>query len=112
MQGIAPIPDTPPEVRELANAEWQSLGADAFRARLATADPATVMRLKPEDRQRHVRAWEVWLATGRPLSAWQEAKGEPAPAYLPPGQAPTVPYVEMVLPPAPEGGPAAAPAAG
>ena len=38
--------------------------------------------------------------------------GEPAPAYLPPGQAPTVPYVEMVLPPAPEGGPAAAPAAG
>jgi len=41
--------------------------------------------------------------------------GEPAPAYLPPGQAPTAPYVEMVLPPAPEGAAAAAapvPAAG
>jgi len=41
--------------------------------------------------------------------------GEPAPAYLPPGQAPTAPYFQMVLPPAPEGVPAAAatpPAAG
>lgn len=41
--------------------------------------------------------------------------GEPAPAYLPPGEAPTAPYFQMVLPPAPEGAPAAAamaPAAG
>lgn len=40
--------------------------------------------------------------------------GEPAPAYLPPGQTPTAPYFQMVLPP-PEGAPAAAataPAAG
>ena len=36
-------------------------------------------RLKPGDRQRHVRAWEVWLATGRPLSAWQTGDSEPAP---------------------------------
>ena len=33
-------------------------------------------RLKPGDRQRHVRAWEVWQATGRPLSAWQQGEGE------------------------------------
>lgn len=41
--------------------------------------------------------------------------GEPAPAYLPPGQAPTAPYFQMVLPAAPQGAPAAAataPAAG
>ena len=40
--------------------------------------------------------------------------GEPAPAYLPPGEAPTAPYFQMVLPP-PAGAPAAAataPAAG
>lgn len=34
--------------------------------------------------------------------------GEPAPAYQPPGQAPTAPYIELVLPPAPAGAPAAA----
>jgi tRNA dimethylallyltransferase len=76
MQGIAAIPDAPPGLRDQANAEWQAMGADSFRARLAERDPAIVARLKPGDRQRHVRAWEVWLATGRPLSLWQEGEGE------------------------------------
>jgi tRNA dimethylallyltransferase len=79
MQGIATIPDVPPALRDAANADWQALGADAFRARLADKDPAIVARLKPGDRQRHVRAWEVWRATGRPLSAWQAGPGEAAP---------------------------------
>lgn len=78
MQGIATIPDTPAGLRDQANADWASLGADAFRARLAEKDPAIVARLKPGDRQRHVRAWEVLVATGRPLSAWQASKGEPS----------------------------------
>jgi tRNA dimethylallyltransferase len=77
MQGIATIPDTPAGLRDQTNAEWASLGAEAFRARLAEKDPAIVARLKPGDRQRHVRAWEVWVATGRPLSTWQAGEGEP-----------------------------------
>jgi tRNA dimethylallyltransferase len=84
MQGIAAIPDPPPGLRDQANAEWQAMGPDAFRARLADKDPAIVARLKPGDRQRHVRAWEVWLATGRSLSAWQtvaKGKGEEHPAW-------------------------------
>src|SRR5882672_9568735 len=76
MQGIAAIPDAPAGVRDQANADWRAIGAEAFRARLADKDPAIVARLKPGDRQRHVRAWEVWLATGRPLSAWQQGDGE------------------------------------
>ena len=76
MQGIAAIPDPPPGLRDQVNAEWQAMGAAAFRARLAEQDPAIVARLKPGDRQRHVRAWEVWRATGRPLSLWQKGEGE------------------------------------
>ncbi|HEV7543483.1 MAG: tRNA dimethylallyltransferase [Rhodospirillaceae bacterium] len=76
MQGIAAIPDPPPGLRDEANADWQAMGAEGFRARLAEHDPAIVVRLKPGDRQRHVRAWEVWLATGRPLSLWQKAEAE------------------------------------
>ncbi len=79
MQGIAPIPDAPPELREQANADWAALGAEAFRARLAQHDPAIVGRLKPGDRQRHVRAWEVFQATGRPLSEWQAGEASAAP---------------------------------
>jgi tRNA dimethylallyltransferase len=79
MQGIAAIPDPPPGLRDEANADWQAMGAEGFRARLAEHDPAIVARLKPGDRQRHVRAWEVWRATGRPLSLWQKGEAEAVP---------------------------------
>lgn len=79
-EGISEIPPVPRAVRDSANAEWQALGAEAFRARLAERDPETVARLKPADRQRHVRAWEVLVATGRPLGTWlRETAGAPAP---------------------------------
>lgn len=79
MQGISEIPAVPAGLRDVANAEWESMGAEAFRARLAERDPTIVARLKPGDRQRHIRAWEVVQATGWPLSHWQETRGEPAP---------------------------------
>ncbi len=79
IQGFAAIPDVPAELRETANTEWQQMGAAAFRARLGARDPAIVARLKPGDRQRHVRAWEVLQSTGRPLSQWQTGEGTPAP---------------------------------
>jgi tRNA dimethylallyltransferase len=79
MQGLSPVPEIPAVIRERGNAEWQSMGAEAFRARLAERDPEIVAMLKPADRQRHVRAWEVLEATGTPLSAWQKAEGTPAP---------------------------------
>jgi len=79
MQGFSAIPAVPAEVRDRANNDWLAMGADAFRARLADCDPAIVARLKPGDRQRHVRAWEVLIASGRPLSHWQAVEGKPAP---------------------------------
>jgi tRNA dimethylallyltransferase len=79
MLGISAIPAVAAEYRDAANADWEAMGADAFRARLAERDPAIVARLKPGDRQRHVRAWEVVQATGRPLSDWQKGEGQPAP---------------------------------
>jgi tRNA dimethylallyltransferase len=79
MQGISAIPGAASEVRDQANADWNAMGADAFRARLAERDPEIVARLKPGDRQRHVRAWEVVRSTGRPLSEWQKQEGERAP---------------------------------
>ena len=79
MQGFSEIPDVPAALRAEANDDWNRLGPDAFRARLAEHDPKIVARLKPGDRQRHVRAWEIWRGTGRPLSAWQDGKEAPSP---------------------------------
>ncbi|HZP98546.1 MAG TPA: tRNA (adenosine(37)-N6)-dimethylallyltransferase MiaA [Reyranella sp.] len=79
MQGISVIPAAPAAVRAAANRDWQEMGPGAFRLRLAEKDPAIVERLKPGDRQRHVRAWEVLVSSGRPLSDWQKIEGKPAP---------------------------------
>ena len=40
--------------------------------RLAEVDPAAAAKLHPNDLRRIVRALEVYHATGRPISAWQE----------------------------------------
>ena len=68
--GLASIPSIPAEVRARASAEFDTLGETAFRERLATHDSAAAARIGAGDRQRLTRAWEVWTATGRSLSAW------------------------------------------
>jgi tRNA dimethylallyltransferase len=67
MEGIAAIPNVAKEAREEAARLWASEGAAALRAR----DPMMEYRLRPTDKQRHIRALEVLLATGRSLSYFQ-----------------------------------------
>jgi len=69
--GLADIPAIPAAARDQAQAEFETLGEDAFRARLADRDPAAAARIAFGDRQRLVRAWEVFAATGTALSEWQ-----------------------------------------
>ena len=81
VEGIAPIPPVPAAVRAAARQDWQLLGPGAFRARLAAADPEIAARLAPADRQRQIRAWEVFAASGRPLSDWQRARSDAPPPW-------------------------------
>jgi tRNA dimethylallyltransferase len=73
-RGLAPIPDVPAEIHAAALSLHADLGGEAFREALAAVDPETAARLAAGDTQRLVRAWEVVLATGRPLSEWQRAE--------------------------------------
>ena len=88
MRGFSPIPDIPPDVRNAARALLAEIGAPALRARLAGHDPEIAARLHPNDPQRIARAWEVWQATGRPLSAWQK---------LPPAAPPDLRFLSFVI---------------
>jgi tRNA dimethylallyltransferase len=71
LHGLAPVPDIPADVRGAARARLAALGAPAFHAELAGLDPAMAARLRPTDRQRLLRAYEVMVGTGRSLAAWQ-----------------------------------------
>jgi tRNA dimethylallyltransferase len=77
IEGLSPVPTADPEARAKATALYEALGGDAFRARLGERDPVIAARLKPGDRQRLIRAWEVAEATGTPLSEWQALPKEP-----------------------------------
>lgn len=94
MQGIAEIPAIDAAVRQQAQNDYEQMGKEAFSERLRHVDPAFFERLKIHDRQRLIRAYEVWLGSGRPLSFWQAQQA--APAY--PAQQFTLEIIELPRP--------------
>jgi len=66
-EGLSPIPDIAPAIRTQATELWNTQHSEALR----THDPLIYERLKPGDMQRHIRALEVMLATGKSLAHWQ-----------------------------------------
>ena len=81
LEGLAPVPDIPPEIRIAWRERAETLGADGLHRELASRDPAMAARLRPSDPQRLVRALEVIDATGISLAEWQG--GETSPALAP-----------------------------
>ncbi|MFZ5609695.1 MAG: tRNA (adenosine(37)-N6)-dimethylallyltransferase MiaA [Pseudomonadota bacterium] len=75
-QGLSPIPEIPAAVKAQARALWAQQGEAGVAARLTRLDPVAAARIAPGDRQRMLRALEVALATGTPLSTWQQKPGE------------------------------------
>jgi tRNA dimethylallyltransferase len=69
--GLAEVPQVPSDVRARAGEDFDRMGEMDFRGRLGFVDPAAAARIAPGDRQRLVRAWEVFAATETPLTDWQ-----------------------------------------
>jgi tRNA dimethylallyltransferase len=78
-QGLAPVPDIPPEIRAEAAELYRRLGGTAFRDALARLDANAAARFPPGDRTRLTRAYEVVRATDIPIGAWQRQASSPAP---------------------------------
>lgn len=77
LEGLAPVPPVPAEIRAAARALHARLGGEEFRAALAGLDPAAAARLAAGDSQRLIRAYEVAKATGRPLASWRQGQSAP-----------------------------------
>jgi len=82
MRGIVELPDIPSEIRAAAQSRREALGPVGFHAEVATYDLESAARLPIGDRQRLLRAWEVAVATGKPLSAWLRETGSGPPCGL------------------------------
>lgn len=76
-QGMARLPGANKALRAEIDAEAEKRGWPALHSELADVDPGAAARIKPNDSQRIQRALEVYRASGRPLSDWQQDAGAP-----------------------------------
>ena len=71
VRGIAPFK----EIRKVLKDDLAVRGQAVLYERLKKVDPSSADRIASKDSQRIIRALEVYLATGRPLSSLQESHG-------------------------------------
>jgi tRNA dimethylallyltransferase len=62
--GLAPLPESDPKLRERLNA----MSLDELHAQLADLDPEAAQKIDLKNRRRVVRALEICLGTGKPVS--------------------------------------------
>lgn len=80
LHGLFVEPPKDPELRERLESEWDADPA-VVRGRLQTLDPESAARIPPRDRQRTLRALEVGLAAGRPMSELWRVQQASVPAF-------------------------------
>jgi tRNA dimethylallyltransferase len=76
-QGFSEIPAVPEAVRMRVRADAAPFASAELHAQLAARDSVTSAKLRPNDRQRILRALEVLAATGQPLASFQGARRAP-----------------------------------
>jgi len=77
-EGIADLPAADDDVRAAIDKQAAAEGWPALHAELERVDPVAAERINPNDSQRIQRALEVFRASGKSLTAWQEASGPAA----------------------------------
>ena len=76
-ESLDDLPTADQAVRAEIEEEAARIGWPAMHARLATLDPVTAERLKPNDAQRINRALEIIRLTGKPMSALLGLRDKP-----------------------------------
>lgn len=71
--GIAALPASDERVRETLHQELSKTGVEALHEQLARVDPVSAARIHVRDKQRILRALEVYRLTGKSMSAlWRD----------------------------------------
>ena len=71
-RGLFSGPKEEPKIRRALEAEIESSGLISLYRRLERFDPKATSWIHPHDRQRIIRALEVYDLTGKPISLWQK----------------------------------------
>ncbi|MEM7215068.1 MAG: tRNA (adenosine(37)-N6)-dimethylallyltransferase MiaA [Pseudomonadota bacterium] len=73
LNGLSPMPEVNPEVRK----RWRNnqTHTEVLHQELKNKDPVAAGKLLSSDRQRIIRALEIFESTGKSIISWQEEKG-------------------------------------
>ena len=71
VDGLNTIPAIADEIRQATIELHETLGTTGLFEQLERWDPKTARHIDARNPQRVMRAWEVMVATGRPLAEWQ-----------------------------------------
>jgi tRNA dimethylallyltransferase len=77
-EGLSNVPAVPEALRADMRRKAEGRATAELHAELAGRDPETAARVTTADRQRILRALEVFAATGRPLTSFLNARAAPA----------------------------------
>lgn len=72
LKGLSKVPDIEPDIRQKARNLLKEVGNDAFHAKLMKVDPVVAAKLAIGDSQRMVRAYEIFLQTGKSITFFQQ----------------------------------------
>lgn len=85
-QGMAAMPEADETVRSALEHRFSVEGGEALYRELDSVDPVAAAGLHPNNRQRLIRALEVYQVSGRPISAfWSEGAAAQQGSGLPEG---------------------------
>ena len=82
LDGLSPMPDIPADLRADVRARYAEAPAVAIHSALSVVDEKAAARIRPTDRQRLLRALEVFEATARSIVDWQSAPTDGPPAGM------------------------------
>lgn len=82
-RGLFPGPARDGSMRDRLHAVADCKGPERLHRWLSRVDPASAARIQPRDTKRMVRALEVYLLTGRPLTAHFDDTQKPLPEFEP-----------------------------
>ena len=78
-QGLTDLPPADPQIRYVLDAQLVATGLQPLFDELTHVDPVSASKIKPTDRQRILRALEVYKITGVPMSELHLQASEPPP---------------------------------
>lgn len=79
--GLANLPKADPVLRETLTDRVAAEGLAVLHEELQQCDPKAAAKIQPQDSQRILRALEVFLTSGKPISQWQKENRLPLADY-------------------------------